>query len=182
MLASVIQVELVVITYPKLSSVDRVRVDALRAEHDPHRVNMVGPHFTLVYPTALLEADALGQHTRSCAKRFAPITLHLDRVEVVEDDSASTFHTFLVPSVGCEQVVALHDALYRRPLDTELRRDIAYVPHVTVGTGSRIAMMALAELLEAEGMVIETRLTELTVASYDGAKVLDLITIPLGPD
>jgi 2'-5' RNA ligase len=179
MLPAVAQVELVVITYPKLSSGDRAHIDALRAEHDPHRVNMVGPHLTLVYPTAVLEADALSQHTRSCAKGFAPITLHLDRVEVVEDDSASNFHTFLVPSVGCEQVVALHDALYRGPLDTELRRDVAYVPHVTVGTGSRAPMMVLAEELEGDGIVIEMRLTELTVASYDGAKVLDLITIPL---
>lgn len=179
MLPAVPQVALVVIAYPELSSVDSARIGVLRQEHDPHRVDVVGPHLTLVFPTTLLEADALSQHTRSCAKDLEPITLLLDRVDVVEDDSENLFRTLLVPTVGYEPVVALHDALYRPPLDTELRSDVAYVPHLSLGAGSRGAMMTLASQLEGEGTIIKTRLTKLTVASYDGSKVLDLVTVPL---
>ena len=179
MLPTVVDVSLVVIAYPKLASSDRARVDSLRAEHDRLHAAVVDPHLTLVFPTALLPSDAMGRHARSCGERCEQITLRLDRVDVVEDDSRNLFRAFLVPSVGYEAVVALHDALYGPPLDTELRRDIAYEPHVTVGAGSRDEMMALAERLDDEGVVIETRANDLTVASFDGAKVLDLLTVPL---
>lgn len=180
MLPGVAHVALVVITYPVWSSQDRSRIDALRSEHDPLRAGVVDPHLTLVSPTASLQVDALQEHTRSHAEAFGPITLLLDRLDVVEDDSGAFFHTFLVPTIGYEQVVALHDALYRPPLDAELRRDIEYVPHVGVGTGARTAMIALAEQLRREGVTIPARLKELTIARYDGTKVHDLVTVPLG--
>jgi len=91
-------------------------------------------------------------------------------------------HTFLVPSLGAEGLVTLHDRLYAGTLRRHRRHDIPYAPHVTVGQNVEHAVcVAQAETLNARGLAIGAVVESLDVVEIDGACVVSRERLSLGP-
>jgi 2'-5' RNA ligase len=80
-------------------------------------------------------------------------------------------NVFLVPDEGNSAILQLHDLLYGGPLAHELRLDIPFVPHLTIGRCRSLAeAKALSDALNAEPIRIPGSIREISVvAEADGA-------------
>ena len=172
-----------IISYPNISPSDYDRIQDIRKAHDPMYFDVVRPHVTIVFGTEKLDPKGLREHAERRLAGARKIALVLDRAMVVEDDSGTFFHTFLVPSEGSEGydgINTLHDNLYTDELTSELRDDIPFIPHVGIGTStSKAEMDALAAELNGQGVSIHGSLDDLSIVQYDGKKVVDVDKVEL---
>lgn len=150
-----------IVLYPRLSPADRATLAALRADHaDPLR-DAIAPHVTLVFASALspdalaAEATRVASHTPPFSAIFSTTRTTDQHVQLLPDDPA----TF----------IALHDALYAGVLAPELRVDLPYVPHITLGLApARVPPLHITATFDA-----------LDLLAFDGASIHPLSTIPL---
>lgn len=108
---------------------DTAAIEAVSAQHDPYH-GVVAPHVTLVFPipSDAVDESALAAHVDAVARATPPFPVELSELELSWDQ-----WLFLTPGAGRAQLIALHDALYRGPLEGFLRRDLPFVPHVALG-------------------------------------------------
>jgi 2'-5' RNA ligase len=62
----------------------------------------------------------------------------VQHAEAVADPLGRGAHVFLVPDEGREELTALHDRLYQGVLAPLLRRDLPFVPHITIAAHSHL--------------------------------------------
>ncbi len=169
-----------VIAYPKLSQSDFDWIQSVRESHDPKYFDVVAPHVTLVFGTQKLSVSELTDHVHEVVADTQAINLRFDAAQVVEDDSGTFFHAFLVPSQGHRQIIQLHDALYAGPLQSELRHDIPFIPHIGIGTSAAESdMTSLADHITSQRITIKATIDGLDIVEYDGHKVFDRAQVPL---
>jgi len=161
-----------------------------RVEHDPY-ADLIEDHLTLVFPVPVDPAD-LCDHVQGVIEGLPPFDIHIAGVGKTWDQ-----WMYLGVQEGSEDVVALHEQLYRGSLAQYRRRDLTFVPHVGIGFFGLTEFEALdpseSQLDEerylrakehAEGLAIDEwrRVDELTVVSLtDDLSVLkDVFKIPLG--
>ncbi len=170
----------VVIAYPEISDADYERIQHIREQFDLRQFNVVKPHVTFIFPTDKLDKDELIKHVRNKANAFKSFGITLDTVKVVEDHSKTYFHAFLVPSEGAEEIIKLHDAFYTDVLESELRADIPFIPHLGIANDdSEQNINDLAKRLSSEGISIKGEINELTIAEFDGTKVVNVSKVSL---
>jgi len=170
----------VVIAYPKISLEDFEWIQDVRRDNDPIMFNVVKPHVTFIFPTTRLAASDLEGHVKNNLADTKSFSVRFDSTKVVEDDSKTYTHTFLIPSIGYNEITNLHDILYVGDMASELRLDIPFIPHIGIGTNSnKDKMYQLAKDLEKQNRVIDSVIDELVVCEYDGKKVKDLAIISL---
>jgi 2'-5' RNA ligase len=109
-------------------TVDATQIDELRRKHDP-QVDLIAPHITIMFPVP----DSLGKprlvsHIVNVLRGCKQFSVSLQGLEQSWDNCL-----FLVLQEGRAEVIRLHDYLYTGMLAPFLRRDIPYVPHVTLG-------------------------------------------------
>jgi len=139
-----------VVAYPNLQIEDRNWIESIRVQHDPQATKL-RVHFTLVFPfdgepLAAIEEIAVAARTTS------QIDFEISSARVVPDVVTSKTHVFLVPSQGAAEIHALQERLYSKSLQAHKRRDIPYVPHLTVAVHSTAqSAEAVAETLRLDG-------------------------------
>jgi 2'-5' RNA ligase len=126
---------LLVLSYPGLSPGDYAWIQSIRAEHDT-QYEIVGPHFTFVFPVSGPDQEALVSHVRSEARGQARFSFALRCAVVVKDALSAYTHVCLAPDEEYSTMVKLHDRLYSGLLAAELRLDIPFLPHLTVGNNA----------------------------------------------
>lgn len=124
---------LLLISYPRLIGGDFACVDWARRQYPDLRYGRLPPHFTLVFPTAAVEPDRLADHIGARLAGRPPVPFVLRSSIPFKDASSENTYVLLLPDEGCGGIVRLHDALYTGILAGELRLDLPFVPHVTVG-------------------------------------------------
>lgn len=170
----------VVIAYPEISKIDFELIQEIREKYDLRQFNVVKPHVTFVFPTAKLDEPALINHVKQSFEVTKAFSVVFSSLKVVEDHSKSYFHIFLVPSVGSKQIVQLHDALYSGDLESELRHDIPFIPHLGIANDTdRKVMDRLVDKLSDELPNIHGQINKLILAKYDGNIVTDIMDFPL---
>jgi 2'-5' RNA ligase len=170
----------VVIGYPKISEEDFSRVQNIREEYDLRQFDIVKPHVTFIFPTAKLDIDSLTNLVKNKVEGFKDIPVIFGSAKVIEDDSKTYFHTFLIPSSGFDEIEELHNAFYTGELESELRADIPFIPHLGIGNdASEQKMKDLAEQINASNVSIPGSISELTIAEFDGTKLVDMAQVPL---
>ena len=122
------------VAYPECSAQDLLAVDAWRAAHDPAGHALIRPHFTLVFACSAVDEPTYLAHVAAVAARTAPIAFHCRYAMLGADAHSPRAHAYLVPDEGYAALSLLHDALYTGPLADQLRLDLPYTPHITVGT------------------------------------------------
>jgi 2'-5' RNA ligase len=166
-----------IICHPEFSAADRNWIEAVRSRHDPQAA-MVAAHVTLVFPAEELDEVAIVAHAQSTAAVTAPITFQLTAAHPVRDKISSQSHIFLTPDLGETEIRDLHAALYSGVLASQLRTDIPFVPHITVGAAQTLEA---AETVAASlgPIAISGRLTTLDLVGFDGRTVTPLADFPL---
>ena len=154
---------LVVLGRPEISATDRAWIDALRARHRGAIFEAaLGAHVTLVFPTDAADATAATSHLATVAGSTAPVDLAFRATAPVFDGASGETFVYLVPDEGNSALIRLHDRLYTGPFTDELRLDLPYTPHITLGRfGEAKIAKALVDDLNAQEIEIRGRLTTL---------------------
>jgi 2'-5' RNA ligase superfamily len=168
-----------VLAYPKILNDDLEWMQFIRDEHDELYAKVVAPHFTLVFPVGV-ELGALIAHVRKVAMRCSAFPFIL-RCAVLEKDAFNEYtHVFLVPDEGYSDLVKLHDRLYTRVLESELRLDISFIPHIGIGNSvDAKTCKKLADQINLKDFAIKGIIDKLDIVLYEDNKVTTVERIDL---
>ena len=175
---------LLVLAYPELAPEDSVRIEMIRAVHDPAH-ERVRAHFTLVHPLPdipeQLSVEAMSEIIAAVAVEFAPIPFVLRSAIPFNDLLGPDTNVFLMPDEGFGALVRLHDRLYAGALAGKLRLDLPTVPHITVARlRDPQAGQRLADTLNAREFAIVGTIAALYLVTHDGGTVRTIARVPLG--
>ena len=147
--------------FPRFAGVERI--EAFRGRHDPV-AHLIPAHLSLVFPfpTALTRLQ-VQTHVKRVVSRFPVIPLTFRTIK----PAASEF-AFLMAARGAGAVIELHDRLYTRALAPHLRRDLDYIPHITLARHASLQALDAAieearDTLEAEYRDVMREVTLLAV-------------------
>ncbi|MGE3268898.1 MAG: 2'-5' RNA ligase family protein, partial [Chloroflexota bacterium] len=74
-----------------------------------------------------------------------------------------------------------HDRLYTGPLASQLRLDVPYIPHVTVGMArDSLVCKGLADALNERAFLLAGSIDAIDVVSYEAGRVETLARVSLG--
>ena len=165
------------VAYPNLSETDAELIRDFRRINDLAYVNVVEPHWTMIFPGSTKEVsrEQLSKHIAEVATGQASIEFTCRYALVYDDDSNDDYYLFLVPDEGFSQISRMHDQLYSGFMRPHLRLDIPYVPHIGVATGKDPNQLyELASEWNKHKREISGVIDRLSLCSYDGRKVVDL--------
>lgn len=166
---------LLCLAYPELGPEDRGLIDEFRSTHDKAYVDVVEPHWTMIFPLWDLPQAQVAAHIGRVAKKFRPVDFACRYALVHDDDEREDYYIFLVPDEGFSQISRIHDDLYSGFLQPYLRLDLPYVPHIGIATNPDPRRLKIyADEWNRKGRSIAGRVTKLTLSQYDGKVVRDL--------
>ena len=163
---------LAVVAYPDMEPARLRAIESFRASHDP-LATFIRAHLTLVFPVDV-DADELAQETRSIADSVPAfsVTLSAARASVGIDGRS---YALLEAHAGAEDVSRLHDRLYSGVLACYLRTDVAYEPHVTVGSCAHLEeCMRMASEFNASWRPHMVHIDELVLLELDASTPREL--------
>jgi len=144
------------VAFPRVADAPAwARVLSARGRFDP-LVHLVPPHLTLVFPFEDTLSDAaLDEHVLGVVARQRSFAVTLQGITAHEDE-----YLFLNVKRGNDELIQLHDALYRGVLAAHRSRRRTFVPHVTIGRVARHelegALAATAELASEIHATVES--------------------------
>jgi 2'-5' RNA ligase len=167
-----------VVAYPTLNRADSEWIEAVRAAHDP-QAQRIKAHFTLVFPVQMT-ADELDREIAVVAASTERVSVEMARA-VVRADAVSGRHlVVLEPEAGRQDIVTVHNRLYAGVLERHLRRDLPFVPHMTIGAApDRPTAESLAAVANAR-MGFRGELASLTLVDVDASVVRTVASYRLG--
>lgn len=163
--------------FPEFSNIQSI--NALRAKYDP-LVNLIPPHVTLVFPfESDVTAKALRDHLEKLAARLHPFNVTFSGVTGAEGE-----YLYLNVKTGNDEIIRLHDQIYKGLLKEFLNRSITYIPHLTVGRmkDKKAFKLALSDT-ERFNEVFKTTVREIVVETIDQHAIATVeIKVPLSQD
>ena len=160
---------LLLVAYPELEWADYGRIQECRKVNDKQHA-IIDPHYTLVFPVDDISLTDFADEIKKQLAGVKAISVCLRNASVIKDDFSETWHTFLVPDEGYEEIVELHDKLYADGLAPHHRHDIKYIPHITIATSvDQSVCKRIAESWMAEGVNIRGSISFLDIISYENA-------------
>ena len=127
--------------FPNLSEADSWISD-FRVNHDP-KASRVGLHMTFVFPTKALSECQLVTELNEIGRNTKKFAVHCrSALAMPEKDAALGLvsSVFLVPDEGFGEAVRLHSRLYANSLQSELRLDVPFIPHLTIGSSIEMGL------------------------------------------
>jgi 2'-5' RNA ligase len=172
---------LLLISYPRLTEGDFTCVERARQQYPALRHSPLPPHFTLVFPTSAVEPDTLADHVRAQLASWPPIPFVLRSSIPFKDASSADTSVLLMPDEGFGRIVRLHDALYTGVLAGELRLDLSFLPHVTVGYAPDPQLCkTVADALNRTDLAISGVIDRLDLIRKEGDIRTPVAVFPLG--
>ncbi len=160
---------LAVVNYPTLSESDYQWIQDIRKKHDKLFYDVVDTHFTLVFPTENIDLGSFTNHIKSVSERFDSFSFICRCVTVGDPDFWNHAHVFMIPDEGFSEIVKLHDALYRGVLESELRLDLPFVPHIGIASApSPETCKKIVDELNPQDFKIKGMVENLDIIEFDG--------------
>ena len=105
------------------------KINEFRKKYDPH-YDLVKPHITLIFPLeqSKISQNSLSEHIKSITTTWKPFTMELRGLHKSFDH-----WLFLLVGKGKQKLIQLHDELYTGILAPFLKKDLEYIPHITIG-------------------------------------------------
>jgi 2'-5' RNA ligase len=158
---------LLVLAYPQVEGKDFEWIQSLRAKHDERYYNIVNPHFTLVFPVFDINEEDFIKHAEKTAKKFKEFYFVLRCAQIVKDSFSDYTDVFLVPEEGYRIFVKLHDAFYTELLESQLRLDIPFIPHMGIANNlSAVMCKKLADEINFKNIEIVGAVSKLDIVDY----------------
>ena len=170
---------LYVVAKPEFEKRDLAGLKAIREQRSG---NVGPPEFTVVFPTTQMEPSAFAAFITSQAAGVQRIRFRLRSAVVVPEAILGHFHVFLVPDEGFGAIIRLHDKLHSGPLESCLRPEMPYLPHLTVATESDYtASRKIARMINAREFSIEGVIDRLEIKKRGTGDVVRIHSeVPLG--
>ena len=113
--------------YPKL---EKKKVERFRRKYDP-LVDIIEPHITLIFPLPAnrIDENRLVNHINKTLSKWKPFDIHITGLKKSWD-----CWLFLLIKKGGNSIIKLHNELYTGILAKYLRKDIEFIPHITLGS------------------------------------------------
>jgi 2'-5' RNA ligase len=124
-------VKLAVVAYPVFQKRVHRWIEALRARLDP-QASKIRAHFTLVFPVDVVESRRIEKRLATTLSGCRSISFIIREAQAMRDLCGRRHHVLLVPRKGRKALIGLHDKIYADPFRPHLRKDISFMPHVTV--------------------------------------------------
>lgn len=170
-----------VVSYPKFIPNEGELIPVMESIYPKFIYPKLAPHFTVVFPQVSVPQQQLLPHVQAVAANHAPIPFVIRRVEAVADKLSQNHYLFLVPDEGFEEVVQLHDDLYGGLLAHELRLDIPFVPHITLGyTPDAAYCEAAANAINAQPFELRGVIEVLDIVEIQSESAQTVTQIRLG--
>lgn len=111
--------------YPNINT---RRINQFRRKYDP-QAGLIEPHVTLMFPVPeSIGEDNLVRHLENILGSWQSFPIHLQGLQISRDD-----HLFLLLQEGNVNATRLHDEIYTDVLGGYWRKDLPFVPHLTLG-------------------------------------------------
>ena len=172
-----------VISYPAFTDEGTAWINEFRTTHPYLEYPRIPPHVTFVFPTDThISTQEITAHTKARAATTRAFDFVCRCAMPVKDLTSPLTHLFLTPDEGFSDVVRLHDALYTGPLTEQLRLDIPFIPHITLGYAEdHVYCKTAADTANAERFEVRGSINELTIMSREGSRDWETIAeFPLG--
>lgn len=123
-----------ILIFPKFKNLNLIQ--DVRKKYD-RLANLVPPHITLVFPfTDDISTLELSNKIKEVLKDFSKFNITFKGITMSNDD-----YIFLNCLQGYDEIVALHDILYKEVLPTHLNKKIKYIPHITLGQSESLGYL-----------------------------------------
>jgi hypothetical protein len=171
---------LAIVALPELLKEDLDWIQDIRKKYDEPFFSILGPHFTLVFPTDALGESELSAHAKRILDNESSFGVVMRRAALGDDPFEGLCRVFLVPDQGSRRVTELHYKLYTAQLEEELRTDIPYAPHVSIGNSKDEHICAqLMRELNAERFEIIAEVNRVDVVRIEGDSLKIVSSIEL---
>lgn len=123
-------------------------IQAFRESFDP-KAELIAPHVTLVFPFPAdgIDTDELILEIETKLVHHRAFQTHLHDTHLDPEDGL----LHLLVQDGRQRIISLHNDLYSGMLDPYRRKDVEYIPHMTIGafkTGHEIDQAKYTSALE----------------------------------
>jgi 2'-5' RNA ligase len=110
-------------------AIDTQHIDELRRKYDP-QFDLIAPHLTIVFPLPdEIDEARLVSHIGNVLGGWKRFRIRLRGLAQSRDN-----YLYLLTEQGSSEVIRLHNELYTGLLASYHRKDLPYVPHVTLGS------------------------------------------------
>jgi 2'-5' RNA ligase len=123
--------KLAVIAYPAFQERVHRWIEALRARLDP-QASKIRAHFTLVFPVDVPDSRPIEKRLSTILSGCRSISFIIREAQAMRDLCGRRHHVLLVPGKGRKELIGLHHKIYAGPFRPHLRKEISFMPHVTV--------------------------------------------------
>jgi 2'-5' RNA ligase len=155
---------LLTIAFPDLDQSDQEYWEAYKNLHSSASRSSVGLHFTLAFANSKVAETLYCAHIAAVATATPRVEFVCNYAMLGADDEDDRAYVFLVPDEGYASISLLHDRVYTGPLESFLRLDLPYVPHITVATlNDRKLAKKLCDELNHQGVCLKGSLTKASV-------------------
>lgn len=141
-----------ILIFPKFDNIELIQ--KIRRNYDK-LADLVEPHITLAFPFSdSMSNDELINKLCFLLKNYSPFAVTFRGVSLSDNN-----YIFLNCIDGYEEIVKLHNEIYKDIIPNHLNGAIKYIPHITLG--------------QAEGM------DDLTAFNYEFSTIVDEVSIEL---
>ncbi len=156
-----------VVAYPKLENTDFNLIQDYRKDHDLRYYSLIKPHVTLVFAIDNIAEKAFIQEVEEKITNFSSFKLTFNVATINLDNSGEFYHEFLVPDIGNSDIIKLHDKLYSGLFKTNLRLDIDYIPHISIGNSDDVeTTKARIDKLNNAGVAMTGEIDSIDIIEY----------------
>ena len=167
-----------VLAYPELKSDDFDLIQGYRKLHDK-QYSLVRPHFTFVFPVADITEKGFRKEIEMLSSGMKQISFSIES-SMVHTDNGCEYYEFLVPSEGYNQIESMHKQLYSGRLEPQLKKEVIFVPHMTIGhSDNEMKSRERLSDFRKSPSPIKGRINSLSLVSCNNASLRHVSTIHL---
>ena len=120
-----------ILIFPKFDNINLIQ--EVRSKYD-RLSNLVAPHITLAFPFKdEISNEELILKLSEISKEYSPFKVTFQGVSIVEDN-----YIYLRCIEGAEKIYKLHDEIYEKIIPIHFKKEIKYIPHITLGQADNI--------------------------------------------
>src|SRR5699024_3388146 len=113
-----------ILIFPKFKNINKIQ--ELRNKYDP-LANLIAPHITIAFPFSdNISNEELIKKLTNLLKNFRPFTIVFKGISLSEDN-----YIFLNCMNGYQEIIDLHNEIYKQILSSNLKKYIKYINHLT---------------------------------------------------
>ena len=120
-----------ILIFPKFKNIHLIQ--DIRNKYDPLAM-LVAPHITLAFPFSdNMSNEELVNKLSDLLTNFHPFNITFKGLTLSDDN-----YIFLNCTKGYQEIIQLHDEIYKKILPSHFNKSINYIPHITLGQSNNI--------------------------------------------